>query len=133
MMPDRLRTWFVGIFAIVALLLAAIGIYGVFAYAVVRRTHEIGVRAALGARRTHVVWLFVREGLALSAIGLVLGVIGAVGMTRLLRTFLFGVGPLDPIAISAAATGLAVVGIIATYIPAHRATAINPLAALRAE
>jgi putative ABC transport system permease protein len=131
--PDRLRTWFLGIFAGVALLLSAVGIYGVFAHAVVQRTHEIGIRAALGARREHLIWLILRQGMVLSAAGLVAGFLGALGVTRLLRTFLFGVGVFDPIAISTTAITLAAVATLACYIPARRATTIDPLTALRTE
>jgi putative ABC transport system permease protein len=131
--PDRLRTWFLGIFAGVALLLSAVGIYGVFAHAVVQRTHEIGIRAALGARREHLIWLILRQGMVLSAAGLVAGFLGALGVTRLLRTFLFGVGVVDPIAISTTAVTLAAVATLACYIPARRATTIDPLTALRTE
>jgi putative ABC transport system permease protein len=131
--PDRLRTWFLGIFAGVALLLSAVGIYGVFAHAVVQRTHEIGIRAALGARRGHLIWLILRQGMVLSAAGLVVGFLGALGVTRLLRTFLFGVGVVDPIAISTTAVTLGAIAALACYIPARRATRIDPLTALRNE
>jgi putative ABC transport system permease protein len=131
--PDRLRTWFLGIFAGVALLLSAVGIYGVFAHAVVQRTHEIGIRAALGAPRGHLVWLILRQGMALRAAGLVVGFLGALGVTRLLRTFLFGVGVVDPIAISTTAVTLAAVAALACYIPARRSTTIDPVTALRTE
>ena len=131
--PDRLRTWFLGIFAGVALLLSAIGIYGVFAHAVVQRTHEVGIRAALGARPRHLVWLILSQGMVLSAVGLLVGFLGALGVTRLLRTFLFGVSVVDPIAISTTAVTLAAVAALACYIPARRATTIDPMTALRTE
>ena len=119
--------------SLVALLLSAVGIYGVFAHAVVQRTHEIGIRAALGAPRGHLVWLILRQGMALSAAGLVVGFLGALGVTRLLRTFLFGVGVVDPIAISTTAVTLAAVAALACYIPARRSTTIDPVTALRTE
>src|SRR5205823_12585853 len=93
--PARLRTGFVGIFAIIALVLSAIGIYGVFAYAVAQRTHELGIRTALGARSVHLTWMIVRRGIALVAVGLALGAGGAFGATRFLESFLFGVAPVD--------------------------------------
>jgi putative ABC transport system permease protein len=133
MAPDRVRTWSLGLFASVGLLLSAIGVYGVFAYAVVQRTHEIGIRSALGARSTDLVWLLVREGMALSAVGIGAGLIGALGITRLVRTFLFGVGAIDPLAITIAAVTLATVALLACCIPARRVTTIDPIAALRVE
>ncbi|HWW85505.1 MAG TPA: FtsX-like permease family protein [Vicinamibacterales bacterium] len=131
--PDRLRTWFLGIFAGLALLLSTVGIYGVFAHAVVQRTHEVGIRAALGARPGHLVWLILRQGIVLSIVGLGVGLVGAVGVTPFLRTFLFGVGPVDPIALGATAVILGAVATGACYIPARRATTIDPIVALRAE
>jgi putative ABC transport system permease protein len=100
---------------------------------VVQRTHEVGIRAALGARREHLIWLILRQGMMLSAAGLVVGFLCALGVTRLLRTFLFGVGVVDPIAIGTTAVTLAAVAALACYIPARRATTIDPLTALRTE
>jgi putative ABC transport system permease protein len=131
--PARLRTGFVGVFASVALLLSAIGIYGVFAYAVAQRTHEIGIRTALGARSGHLTWMVVRRGIALIAAGLTLGVLGAVGGTRFLESFLFGVTPADPATLAGAAVLLALVAIVACLVPARRAARIDVMAALRAD
>jgi putative ABC transport system permease protein len=132
--PARLRTGFVGIFAGVALVLSAIGIYGVFAYAVAQRTHEIGIRTALGARRGHLIWMIVRRGVVLIAVGLALGAAGASGGTRFLESFLFGVTPADPLTLAAAAGLLAAVAIVACLVPARRATTrIDVVAALRAD
>ena len=131
--PDRLRTWLLGLFAAVATLLSAIGIYGVFAHSVVQRTREVGIRAALGAGYGQLVWLVVREGMVLTGAGLAAGFAGALAVSRLLRTFLFGVEAIDPLAIAATAVTLAAVATVACYIPARRTSAINPVTALHAE
>jgi putative ABC transport system permease protein len=131
--PDRLRTWLLGLFAAVAILLSAIGIYGVFAHAVVQRTREVGIRAALGAQRGQLVWLVLRDGMVLTGTGLFAGFLGALAVSRLMRTFLFGVEAIDPLAIVATAVTLAAVATLACYIPARRASAINPVTALHAE
>jgi putative ABC transport system permease protein len=122
-----------GIFAGVAGLLAAIGIYGVLAYAVVQRTQEIGIRMALGARRAQVLAIVLRQGAILTAIGLALGLAGAAGTTRLLQTMLFGVTPLDPATFAAVSLTFGLVATLACYIPARRATRVDPMVALRNE
>jgi putative ABC transport system permease protein len=131
--PDRLRTWLLGLFAAVATLLSAIGIYGVFAHAVVRRTREVGVRAALGAGHRQLVWLVLREGMVLTGAGLAAGFVGALAVSRLLRAFLFGVEAIDPLAIGVTAVTLAAVATVACYIPARRTSMIDPVTALHAE
>jgi putative ABC transport system permease protein len=131
--PDRLRTWLLGLFAAVAILLSAIGIYGVFAHAVVQRTREVGIRAALGARHGQLVWLILRDGMVLTGAGLTAGFLGALAVSRLMRTFLFGVEAIDPPAILVTAVTLAAVATLACYIPARRTSTINPVTALHAE
>jgi putative ABC transport system permease protein len=121
------------VFSAVAGFLAAIGIYGMLAYAVTQRTQEIGVRMALGAQRAQVMVLVVRNGLALTAIGIGLGLVGAVISTRFLGDMLFGVRPLDATTFGTVAGLFAIVAMIAIYIPAHRATKVDPLVALRCE
>jgi predicted permease len=122
-----------GIFAGVALLLAAIGIYGVMAYSFSQRTHEIGIRIALGAQRIDIFRMAVGEGMRLVVIGLAVGLLGAVALTRFVRTMLFGVSPADPLTFGAISAALAAVALLACYIPARRATRVDPLVALRDE
>jgi putative ABC transport system permease protein len=122
-----------GIFAGVALLLAAIGIYGVMAYSFSQRTHEIGIRIALGAQGKDIFRMAVGEGMRLVVIGLAVGLLGAVALTRFVRTMLFGVSPADPLTFGAISAALAAVAFLACYIPARRATRVDPLVALRDE
>jgi predicted permease len=117
----------------VSLILGVVGIYGVISYAVSQRTREIGIRTALGARRVQVEGLFVRDGLALITAGVVLGLVAAVGATRLLGTLLFGVSPLDPLTYAAVSAALAVAALLACYLPARRAATVDPVTALRSE
>jgi putative ABC transport system permease protein len=120
-------------FAGVALTLATIGIYGVLAYLVTQRTQEIGVRLALGAAPDDVVRLFVREGARLTAIGLAAGVAGALAATRALSTLVFGVTTRDPLTFAAVAAALSLVALLASYVPARRASVVDPMTALRAD
>jgi putative ABC transport system permease protein len=122
-----------GIAASVALLIGVVGIYGVIAYAAAQRTREIGVRMALGAQTSHVRTMFLRQGLALTATGIVLGIGVAVVLTRVMAGLLFGVGPLDPITYAVVSVALAIVALLATYLPARRASRVDPVIALRAE
>jgi putative ABC transport system permease protein len=122
-----------GIAASVALLIGVVGIYGVIAYAVALRTREIGVRMALGAQVADVRKVFLRHGLWLTATGIVTGIGVAMMATRVMSAFLFGVGPMDPVTYAAVSGTLAAVAIVATYLPARRATRVDPLVALRAE
>jgi putative ABC transport system permease protein len=133
MASNRLQSLLLTVFAAIAVLLAAIGIYGVISYSVEQRTHEIGIRAALGASKADLVHLILRSGMAMAGIGLVLGFGGALGLTRLLTNLLFGVGERDPMTLGAVATLLAGVALLACYIPARRATKVDPMVALRYE
>jgi ABC-type antimicrobial peptide transport system permease subunit len=120
-----------GIFAAVALLLAAIGIYGVMSYAFSQRRHEVGIRMALGAQRLDILRMALVEGMRIVLIGLVAGLLGAAVMTRFFQSLLFDVAPGDPITFVSASAVLAGVAFCACYIPAQRATRVDPLAALR--
>ncbi len=122
-----------GVFAAVALLLAAIGIYGVMAYSFSQRAHEVGIRIALGAQRLDILRMAVGEGMRIVFIGLASGLVGAAILTRLFRSMLFGVEPSDPITFVSVSAILASVALFACYIPAKRATRVDPLAALREE
>jgi len=116
-----------------ALILGTVGIYGVIAYAVTQRTREIGIRMALGAQSTGLRQMFVRHGLVLAGIGAIIGLGAAAGLTRLMSTLLFGVKPLDPLTYAGVAALLIAAAALASYLPARRATAVNPVEALRAE
>ena len=128
---NRLRTTLLAVFAGLAVLLSAIGIYGVISYTVAQRTHELGVRAALGAPRGALLAMVLRNGMTLAGLGLVLGLAGALALTRLLATLLIGVGARDPLTLSASAAMLAAVALLACYVPARRAARLDPVAALR--
>jgi len=129
----RFRAWLLGLFAAAATLIATCGLYGLMAYAVTQRRREIGVRVALGANRRDVLRLVLGRALRIVGAGLIVGVVGAVGVTRVLQRFLFGVTPTDPIAFTTVPLLLMAVGLMAAWLPARRATRIDPCAALRAE
>ena len=129
----RLNTALLGSFAAVALLLAVVGIYGVMSYAVTQRTREIGMRMALGAERRDVLRLVLARALRIVGAGLIVGLAGAAGVTRVLQTFLFGVTPTDPIVFTIVTLLLLAVGLMAAWLPARRAARIDPIVALRQE
>lgn len=130
---DRIFGWLFSIFAAVALLLAVIGVYGVLSYAVSQRTQEMGVRVALGAGRGDVLRLIVGQGVRLAAIGIGVGLVGSFAVTRVVRTLLFNVTPTDPVSFIGVSLFLVFIAALASYIPARRATAVDPLIALRAQ
>ena len=119
--------------AVMSLLLGVVGIYGVISYSVSQRTREIGIRIALGAPQTSVRRMFMLDGLLLTAIGVGCGLIAAVALTRLMSSLLFGVSPLDPLTYGVVSVVLAGAAQLATYVPARRATLVEPVDALRAE
>jgi putative ABC transport system permease protein len=123
----------VGVFSAVALLLAVCGIYAIVAYGVVQRTHEIGIRMALGARRAAVLGLVMRQSTILTAIGLVLGVAAAASLTGYLKSLLFEITPLDATTFFAMPAIFALIAVVASYLPARRATRLDPQAVLRSE
>ena len=131
--PERLNLILFGCFAVVALVLASVGIYGVMSYSVTQRTHEIGIRMALGAKPSNVLGMVVRQGMVLTAAGLALGIGGALGATRLMSSLLFGVSATDPLTFVAIPLLLAGVALGACFVPARRATKVDPMTALRYE
>jgi len=129
----RLNLWLLGIFAGMAVLLSAAGLYGVISYLVAQRTREIGVRVALGAQKWDVIGLVMRQGAALAAAGIVLGLLGALGLTRVLESLLYGVSARDPLTYAALAALFAGVALVATWLPAERASKVDPILAIRNE
>jgi putative ABC transport system permease protein len=130
---DRFNLWLLGSFALLAVLLAALGVYGVMSYAVTRRTQELGIRRALGAQTVDVLRLVLKNGMALSLIGVAIGLAGALGLSRVMASFLFEVTPTDAMTYAIVSVGLLAVALLACYIPARRATKVDPLVALRYE
>jgi putative ABC transport system permease protein len=129
----RFRTLLLGLFAGLALLLAAVGIYGVIAYSVSRRTNDIGLRMALGAEVTDIFGMVLRQAFVLTLVGIAVGVVGAVFLTRLLTSLLYEVPPTDPLTFATVTVGLMTVALLASYLPAWRATRVDPTVALRVD
>ena len=132
-LPALIGTAMAGILGMLALVLAAIGIYGVIAYVVNQRTHEIGVRMALGSTKADALALVLKQGMRSVALGIILGLAGAVALSHVMSFLLFGVSPLDPLAFSSASAFLIVVAALAAYLPSWRATKVDPIVALRYE
>jgi len=133
LLPRRVNMVLLGLFAVLALVLAVMGIYGVVSFTVERRRHEIGVRMALGAESADVVRMVVRQGLTLVLAGVAAGMAGACALRRMLTGLLYGVSATDPLVFSGAAALFAAVAILASYIPARRAARVDPVNALRWE
>jgi ABC-type antimicrobial peptide transport system permease subunit len=129
----RLAGWLLALFAGLALALSAVGIYGLLAYLVSQRRTEIGIRIAIGAPRASVLWLVLGQGLRLAGAGLALGMAAALALTRLLASLLHGVEPRDPATFAAAPLALLAAALLASYLPARRATRVDPSVVLRAE
>ena len=133
MATDRMFSGLLMIFSAVALVLAAVGLYGIIAYTVARRTHEIGLRMALGAGRSDVLALVMRRAVALTATGIAIGLAAAFAVTRMLGSLLFEIDPHDPLTFGGIAVLLALIALAASYVPAYRATRVDPVVALRYE
>ncbi|HXQ68882.1 MAG TPA: ABC transporter permease [Pyrinomonadaceae bacterium] len=131
--PERMGAWFAGTVSLLALLIAATGIYGMLSYHVAERTSEIGIRMALGAQRRNVLLLIVGDGMKLAGIGTAIGLVAAIAFTKVMNTLLFGVVSTDAVTFAAVSIGALAVAFFACYIPAHRATKVDPLVTLRNE
>jgi putative ABC transport system permease protein len=131
--PQRVAMWVAGSLGSVALLLALLGIYGVVSFSVAQRTREIGVRVALGADATRVLGMVLRQGMVPAGIGVAIGALAAVAVTRLIANLLYGVAPTDALAFGGAAGLLALAALSASWLPARRAAAVDPMTALRSD
>jgi len=123
----------IGFFAVTALILTTAGIYSVIAFGVAQRTREIGVRLALGAKAEQIFGIVIAEGLMIVAIGAPLGILGSLVLSRLVATQLFGVSPHDPVTLIAASLMIAIIAVVASWLPARRAARVDPIVALRAD
>jgi len=130
---QRFSAIMLGAFAVFALILAAVGVYGVLSYLVTQSRHDIGLRIALGAQRSTIVWLVVRNGMELAAVGILIGLVGAVGVTRFMASLLYGVRATDFVTFSSVPVVLAAIALVAAYVPAWRATQVDPMIVLRDE
>jgi putative ABC transport system permease protein len=130
---QRMMLTLAGVFGLLALVLGAVGIYGTISYAVAQRIHEIGIRMALGAERRDVLGLIIGQGIKLTLIGVAMGVAGTLALTRFLSSLLYGVKPNDPLTFVLVSLVLAAVAFLASYVPARRATKVDPIVALRYE
>jgi ABC-type antimicrobial peptide transport system permease subunit len=133
LLPYRMGAGFIGTIALLGIFLAGVGLYGLVAYSVSRRTHEIGIRVAMGARPTDVLSLVLREALSRVAIGAVIGLALALAAAEVLRSALYGVSPADPIGLAAAVAVVAMITLLAAFAPARRALRVDPMTALRHE
>ena len=133
LVEERVTAMLSAFFAALALLLASIGLYGLMSYTVTRRTREIGIRVAVGAQRQNVLWLVLRETLTLALLGIAIGIPSALAATRLIAKMLFGLSPTDVPTITVVSLLLLLVALFASYLPARRASVIDPIVALRAE
>ena len=131
--PRRLSMWLLTVFALAALLLAALGIYGVMAYAVTLRTREIGIRMALGAQRASVLRMVIGQGMKLVALGVIIGLAASLALTRFMASLLYGVSATDPLTLAAVALLLTSIALLAQFAPARRAVTVDPTFALRHE
>src|SRR5262249_38893197 len=133
MARQRFSTTMLTAFALFALVLAIVGTYGVMSFLVTQGTHDIGIRIALGAQMSNIVWLVVGRGMELAVIGVAVGLLGALALTRLMSSMLFGTTATDPMTFSAVPVILLAIALIAAYLPAKRATRVDPMVALREE
>jgi len=131
--PQRLNATLIGLFSLLALAIATVGVAGVLAFSVSQRTNELGIRLALGAERGAILRMILREGAVMALAGVAVGALAAVPLSSLLKGLLFGVEPIDPLTIGFAAALLIAVALAASAIPARRATAVDPMTALRSE